>query len=193
MTAEFTINVGTVTMHYRAWGDPESPALILLHGSGSSGMAWQQLGPTLANDWRVYAPDARGHGDTDWPGGYSFEAMADDLAGFVANLALRRPVLVGHSMGGVAAYLCAQRHPDVPSALVLAETPPPMPVNRPLPPRPDSPLPYDWDVRPAIIAELAAPKPQWWDDLAGISVPTLVLGGGPDSPFSQQAMARVAQ
>ncbi|HTF12502.1 MAG TPA: alpha/beta hydrolase, partial [Asanoa sp.] len=48
------------------------------------------------------------------------------------------------------------------------------------------------EIRPAVLGALNAPDPQWWDDLAGIPVPVLVLAGGPESFLPQDAMARMA-
>jgi 3-oxoadipate enol-lactonase len=95
-------------------------------------------------------------------------------------------------MGGVAAYLLAQEHSDRVAALVLEETPPPVPHRRPIPDRPPGPLAYDWAVRPAIVRQVNSPHPDWWDRLSDIAAPTLVVGGGPRSPFDQAAISVMA-
>nr|WP_169313863.1 alpha/beta fold hydrolase [Stackebrandtia nassauensis] len=187
------VRAGDLTVAYRTWGPESAPPLILLHGLTSSGAAWEAVARALASDWRVYAPDARGHGRTDWPGEYSFASMAADVGNFAAALRLRRPVLIGHSMGGIAAYRHARAVGDGLAALVLSETPPPTPIQRPLPPRPDGPQSYDYDARVAVVRQLAEPDPGWWDGLADIAVPTLVIGGGDTSPFDQDLMAAMAE
>lgn len=188
-----TVRVAELSVRYRSWGEADAPPLLLLHGLTSFGAAWEPVARTLASDWRVLAPDARGHGGTDHPGEYSFASMAEDLAGFIAALGLHRPAVVGHSMGGVAAYRYASRPGTALSGLVLTETPPPQPIRRPLPPRPAEPLPYDYAARATVVRELAEPDPGWWDRLAAITAPSLVVGGGPDSPFDQDAMAAMAE
>lgn len=187
-----TVDVGDLTVGYRTWGEGSAPPLVLLHGLTSSSAAWDAVARPLGRRWRVYAPDARGHGDTDRTESYRFAAMAADLGGFLDALDLRRPVVVGHSMGGIAAYRYACSAPDRLAGLVLSETPPPHPIRRPLPPRPDRPLSYDYAAREAVVRQLAEPDPDWWESFDAIPVPSLVIGGGPDSPFDQHLMAEMA-
>jgi 3-oxoadipate enol-lactonase len=186
------IDVGEVRLAYRAAGEPESPPLVLLHGIGSDGSTWDPVVPSLAKNWRMYAPDLRGFGRSDWPGSYSFELMTGDVLGLLDALELEQAVLVGHSMGGVVCYLLAQDHPDRVAALVLEETPPPKPQGRPVPERPDGPLGFDWPVRPAIVGQVNNPNPMWWHRLAEIAAPTLIVAGGPTSPFSQDEIGAMS-
>jgi 3-oxoadipate enol-lactonase len=79
------------------------------------------------------------------------------------------------------------------AALVLEETPPPVPRHRPIPDRPPGPLAYDWAVRPAIVGHVNRPDPAWWERLEALTAPTLVVGGGHASPFDQDAIAAVAR
>jgi 3-oxoadipate enol-lactonase len=174
-------------------GEPDSPPMLLLHGLTSDGSSWDAVVDALAERWRVYVPDLRGHGRSDRPGGYSFPALRDDVHSFLTALDLRDVVLVGHSMGGVAAYLLALDHPELVRALVLEETPPPLRQRRPVPERPAGELTYDWAARLAILGQVNEPDPAWWERLAELSVPTLVVAGGPDSPFPQEQIAAVAE
>jgi 3-oxoadipate enol-lactonase len=186
---------GGVRLAYRLVGDPDSPPMLLLHGLTSDGSSWDAVVDSFAERWRVYVPDLRGHGSSDRPGAYSFELLRDDVAGFLRALDLLGTVVVGHSMGGVAAYLLALDHPELISALVLEETPPPLRQQRPVPERPersDGELPYDWAARIGFLAQVNEPDPTWWERLAELAVPTLVIAGGPDSPFPQEQLAAMA-
>lgn len=187
------VDVGPVKLAYRVSGHVDAPPMVLLHGLTSDGSSWDPVAPAFARDWRVYVPDLRGHGRSDWPGTYSFPLLSADVRGFLDALHLEPATLVGHSMGGVAAYLLAQDHPSRVEALVLEETPPPLPQRRPVPERPDGPLSFDWEVRPAIVGQVNAPDPAWWDRLAAITAPTLVMGGGPQSPFPQTGIEAMAE
>jgi pimeloyl-ACP methyl ester carboxylesterase len=72
----------------------------------------------------VVAVDLRGHGASDEPEQeYSMAVFADDLAWLAGELALEHPVFVGHSMGGVIVFSLAIRHPDLPSAIVMIDSP----------------------------------------------------------------------
>ncbi|MEQ7124360.1 alpha/beta fold hydrolase [Actinopolymorpha sp. B11F2] len=192
MTERRIVDVSALRIAYRVDGGPDTPPMVLLHGLTSDGSSWNSVLPAFSAHWRVYVPDLRGHGETTWPGEYAFGLMKDDLLGFLDRLDLERAVLVGHSMGGVAAYLLAQEHPGRVAALVLEETPPPVPHRRTVPERPPGPLSYDWAVRPAVVGQVNSPDPAWWEQLEAIKSPTLVIGGGPASPFDQDAIAAMA-
>lgn len=185
--------VGGLRLMYRAAGDPDAPPVVLLHALGDDRSGWDRVTRELADTYRVYALDLRGHGRSDWPGTYSFEAMRDDVAGFLDALAIDRAVLVGHSMGAGVAGMVAQQRPHQVAALVLEE-PPPLPPfpPRPVPPRPEGPLSFDWAVVRAITAERNRPDVAWWDHLPAIIAPTLVIGGGPESHLPQQQIAELA-
>jgi 3-oxoadipate enol-lactonase len=102
-------------------------------------------------------------------------------------------VLVGHSLGGLVALLVTLAAPDRVAALVLEETPPPVPLGIPVPTGlPDSAPFYDREIRPFVLATLNAPDPGWWAGLSAIAVPVLVVAGGPDSFLPQDAMAEMA-
>lgn len=86
-----------------AWGDPDGPLVILLHGGGQTRHAWKGTGETLGRaGYHAVALDARGHGDSDWApeGAYGQDLMVRDLVEVLHQLGDRRPVLVGASMGG---------------------------------------------------------------------------------------------
>ncbi len=97
--------------HYISWGEEQNelPGALLLHGITSSAQSWVRVGPALANHYRVYALDMRGHGDSIKPsqGAYSLHHTADDAAAFIDILGLERPLLIGHSWGGATAIVLA--------------------------------------------------------------------------------------
>src|SRR5215469_17717010 len=97
--------------HYLSWGieHRELPGAILLHGVTSSALSWVRVAPALADRYRVFALDMRGHGDSIKPskGAYSLRHTADDAAAFMDILGLERPMLMGHSWGGATAMVLA--------------------------------------------------------------------------------------
>lgn len=176
----------------RTHGPLDAEPMVLLHGLTSDHSSFDGVVDALAQRWRVYVPDQRGHGETGPADAYGFELLAADLDEFLEAHGLSTPVLVGHSMGAIAAYLHAARRPDRTGPLVLVEPPPPFPQRRPLPERPDGALGYDWGIRVALLGQVNAPDPSWFGELAEIRVPALVLGGGPTSPFPQDQLRAMA-
>ncbi len=95
------------------WGQPDQPAVWLLHGWMDVGATFQflidALPPALFEAHVWYAPDWRGFGDSGWAGrSYWFPDYLADLDGLLSALTPDAPVsLVGHSMGGIVAMLYA--------------------------------------------------------------------------------------
>jgi 3-oxoadipate enol-lactonase len=187
---EVTVDGVRLACHVR--GPADAPALVLLHGLGGQASTWDTVAAELARSYRVLAIDLRGHGDSDWPGVYSFELMRDDVLGVLDQLGLDRINLLGHSMGGTVAYLIAEQEPGRIGKLILEDTPPPFPMGRPPRERPDGPLPFDWAVVPAITAQLNEPDPAWWDRITDITAPALVIAGGPANHVPQDKVAEAA-
>lgn len=183
---------GGVRLAYEVSGDPQAPPMVLLHALGGRGTGWAPVTSEFAGCFHVFAPDLRGHGDSDWPGTYSFQLMCDDVLALLDQLGLDKVTLVGHSMGGVVAYLLAMQRPDRVGQLIVEDAPPPFSRERSTPERPADVLDFDWAVVPAIIGEVNEGDPAAWDGLGAITAPTLLIGGGPDSHIPQDKLAAVA-
>ncbi|MEV5650616.1 alpha/beta hydrolase [Nocardia sp. NPDC052254] len=118
-----------VTLVADRWGaraDGAPATVVLLHGGGQTRHSWRRTGIRLAdNGWHALAVDARGHGDSDWAhdGDYAITAHARDVVALVATLP-GPVVLVGASMGGLAALLAQGDHPELARALVLVDITP---------------------------------------------------------------------
>jgi pimeloyl-ACP methyl ester carboxylesterase len=88
-------------------GDPEDWPVLFLHGGGQTRHAWGQTAEIVADQgWRTITMDLRGHGDSDWApnADYSFTAHCADCLSVIDQLG-KPPVLVGASLGGIAAML----------------------------------------------------------------------------------------
>ncbi|MBN8996018.1 MAG: alpha/beta hydrolase [Rhizobiales bacterium] len=71
----------------------------------------------------VVAPDLRGHGASDAPdGAYSMQVFSDDLLWLAGELCLERPIVIGHSMGGIVAFDLAVRHPETVAAIAMIDS-----------------------------------------------------------------------
>lgn len=107
-----------------ARGPKRAPTLVLLHGLGATAaLNWDACIPTFARDFRVLAPDHRGHGRGIRCGGrFRLEDCADDVAALIRQ-ECDGPVLVaGYSMGGPITQLLCRDHPELVSGMVLCAT-----------------------------------------------------------------------
>jgi pimeloyl-ACP methyl ester carboxylesterase len=113
-----------LTYNVEEWDGPGDTTFVLVHGFTDLGFGWCEVAPRLAPHGHVIAPDLRGHGDSDWigPGGYyHFMDYVADLDDVIRQLARKRVVLVGHSMGGSVASYYAGTRPERVAALALLE------------------------------------------------------------------------
>ncbi|MET7288946.1 alpha/beta fold hydrolase [Streptomyces sp. NPDC005573] len=193
-----TVKTNGITLACRTWGPPDAPPVLLLHCRGADGADWTTVARRLAappHPRRVYAPDLRGHGRSDWPGDYALETMCEDVRALLDALGADGADVVGHSLGGIVACLLAQRHPGVVRRLVLEDVPLPVPLDPPRAPaeRPEGELPFDWAMIRATDGQRNAPDPMWLDHMGRITMPTLVIAGGHTSPIPQDEVAHLAE
>lgn len=192
-TTQF-VPVNGISLAFDSYGNSSAAPVVLMHGLGGSRTSWAGIAESLASQYSVYVLDMRGHGESDWPGSYSFELMAADIVEFLDAMDLDDVSLIGHSMGGAATLLAVQQNPQRMGRLVLEDTPllrPDRAGTRPRT-RPDGPLPFDWLVVEAIVDQLNHPDPSWWDGLPLINTPGLFIGGGPESTVDQGLLAETA-
>jgi 3-oxoadipate enol-lactonase len=101
----------------------EAPPVVLLHGIATTGgLMWFATMSQLGEEFRVLAPDVRGHGRSSCDGRFRLADAADDVVGLLDGLDLDQAVVFGYSLGGTIAQLVAKRHPDRVRGLVLSAT-----------------------------------------------------------------------
>jgi 2-hydroxy-6-oxonona-2,4-dienedioate hydrolase len=115
---------------WHAWGQPQQPAVVLLHGGSGSWTHWvRNIAPLACAGWRVLVPDLPGFGDSDLPAGCTdVDALPAHLHAGLQQLqnagVCTGPVsLVGFSFGGMAGALWLADHPQDGRALVLVGAP----------------------------------------------------------------------
>ncbi len=108
-------------LHVRDTGPRDAPAVILLHGFGSSLHTWDDWASALETKFRVVRYDQPGFGLTgaDPSGSYTDQRSMDVLAGLMDTLGIAKADIVGHSMGGRIAWRFAADYPDRVAKLVL--------------------------------------------------------------------------
>ncbi len=113
-----TTSVNGLSIHYDVVG--AGPDVIFIHGWASSAKMWAGLLPQMSADYRCWSLDLPGFGDSDKPAPswYSIPNYTLLVADFARQNDIGRLRLVGHSMGGLIALDCAQRHPELVERLV---------------------------------------------------------------------------
>lgn len=106
-----------VALSVRDLGGSGAPVL-LLHGAGNTLADMVPLATHLAADHRVVAMDLRNHGHSG-DGRWEWDEVLGDVHAVISQLELVRPVVVGHSLGGMLAALYADRYADVAAAVNL--------------------------------------------------------------------------
>lgn len=100
----------------RSAGDPEAPMLLFVHGFSLDMTTWREQWVDLSVDHRCVLMDHRGHGASEQPsnGDLSVRSMGRDIAAVLDEVAPgRRVVIVGHSMGAIAALAMGEVRPDL--------------------------------------------------------------------------------
>ncbi len=150
------VELHSLRFHYRASGDQSTPEVVLLHGIMGHSREWDSLVEILAPTVRVLALDLRGHGETDWASEYTARGLAADVAAFIEKVGVAPVHIVGHSMGAMAAAICAAQRPELVDRLVLIDI------------GPDS-LSSEWALTqlPAMLASFGHASYAQFDDAIG--------------------------
>ena len=113
---------GDATINVRFGG--QGPAVVLIHGFGTTGDMWAPMAANLAKDHTVVVPDLRGMGLSSHPDdGYDKWTQAGDIRAILDELGIDRADIVGHDIGTMVAYAYAARYPDKTTRLVIIDSP----------------------------------------------------------------------
>jgi pimeloyl-ACP methyl ester carboxylesterase len=118
------IETNGTTIHTRVGG--QGPAVVLLHGFGTTGDMWIPLASVLVADHTVIVPDLRGLGLSSKPSaGYDKKTQSRDVAGVMDALGVFRADFVTHDIGNMVGYAFAAASPERVTRFV--------PIDAPLP------------------------------------------------------------
>lgn len=108
-------------VRYRVDGPDDAPTLIMLHGFTDSLHGWDRLAAALDNEFHIIRPDLPGHGlsGANSSGDYSNDALVKFVGAFIDETTESPPILIGNSLGGLAAWRLAADDPDAIVGLVL--------------------------------------------------------------------------
>ncbi|MFF3371918.1 alpha/beta fold hydrolase [Streptomyces sp. NPDC002680] len=191
--SDHTIELSKMNFHYREAGDRDAPPVVLLHGLMYDARDWDEIADFLAGHYRVLALTQRGHGESAWPGEYSFELGCGDLEAFTDALSVDRFTLIGHSMGARVGCVFAEKWPERIERMVWEDT---APIDVDFP-EGSGEVPggvsIDFVAATSLVQQIHNPDPSWWNDLSKITAPTLVIGGGSTSYTPQEGLAEAAR
>jgi pimeloyl-ACP methyl ester carboxylesterase len=154
-----------VNLRYLDTGEGD-PALVFIHGWSCNQSMWGDQIEAFAPTHRIIAVDLRGHGESDKPDqDYAIGGFADDMAWLIREIGLDRPVIIGHSMGGVTTLNLLRKHPDIARAAVFVDA---------------GIMPFPAEVRPLLDQTIEALKTPAYREVASNAVKQFLFR--PESP-----------
>ncbi len=110
-------------LHYVDWGNEGAPPMLLVHGGRDHCRNWDWVAEALRDDYHIIAPDLRGHGDSQWMigGSYNHVDYVYDIAQLLHQTKMTPVTIVSHSLGGSIALMYAGLYPDTVTKLVSIE------------------------------------------------------------------------
>ena len=111
-------------VHYAEQGNREGEAIVFLHAYVDSWFSYSRMLPLLSPSYHAFAPDQRGHGDSDKPQCcYTADDYAADVDAFMEAVGIEKATLAGDSSGGLIAQRVALDYPHRVCRLVLIGSP----------------------------------------------------------------------
>lgn len=114
---EGEVKVDGVKMHY-ATGGKGSP-IVLVHGWTNNWKGYVPMMEHLRKKYEIFAVDLPGFGDSDRLESYTLPSQADYLNKFISKMGIKKPVVIGHSMGAYVVSTFYKRHPKVAGQIIL--------------------------------------------------------------------------
>jgi pimeloyl-ACP methyl ester carboxylesterase len=109
-------------LFFREAGDPDAPAVVLLHGFPTSSHMFRDLVPALADRYHVIAPDHLGFGLSDAPPveefGYTFDALTELTEGLLGELGVGRYAIYVQDYGAPIGWRLALHNPSAITAII---------------------------------------------------------------------------
>ena len=120
-------------LHYVDWGNQSAPTLLLVHGGRDHCRNWDWVAEALRDRYHIIAPDLRGHGDSQWMVGGSYNQIdyVYDIAQLLRQTQKGPVTIIGYSLGGSISLLYTGLYPESVCKLVAIEGmgPPPQMIK----------------------------------------------------------------
>ena len=115
------VQVSGAKIHFMEWGSSDNPSVIMLHGNHAHAHWLQFIGGLLAKKYHFVVMSFSGMGESEWRSQYDKDTFVEDVWGVVKETNLIKPVVVGHSFGGMVSLTTAEKYGDQMSGLVLVD------------------------------------------------------------------------
>src|SRR5271154_3047133 len=112
-------------LHFLEWNPRAKRCIVFLHGNSANAWWWEWVALAMPAEFRLLAIDQRGHGDSEWvkPPAYQPHDYAQDLVRFIEEvIPEQKPVVVGHSMGGLGTLALATARPELVRGAVVVDS-----------------------------------------------------------------------
>ena len=134
-----TVKIKGSKISYNCWGEKNKPGLIFVHGGMAHADWWNFITPYFLKTHRVIAMNLGGMGDSEWRKEYSTETWGLEIEGVCKKEKLKKPIIIGHSLGGMCGVYAASIMKKSLYGLVIVDT-------AILPPS-DKPPKFDFKIR----------------------------------------------
>ncbi|MEM1230969.1 MAG: alpha/beta hydrolase [Pseudomonadota bacterium] len=110
-------------LHYVDWGNRDAPPMLLVHGGRDHCRNWDWVAEQFRDDYHIIAPDLRGHGDSQWMIGGSYNQIdyVYDIAQLLHQTRMTPVTIISHSLGGSISVTYTGLYPDTVRKLVAIE------------------------------------------------------------------------
>ncbi len=110
-------------LHSKKYGD-KGQDLIVIHGLFGMSDNWSTLGRKFSKHFKVHLIDLRNHGRSPHSTEFNYEVMCEDLIEYIEDYNLKKPLVIGHSLGGKVAMKLAFTHAEILEKLLIADISP---------------------------------------------------------------------
>ena len=110
-------------LHYVDWGNKDAPPMLLVHGGRDHCRNWDWVAARFRDDYHIIAPDLRGHGDSQWMKGGSYNQVdyVYDITQLLFQTKMTPVTIISHSLGGSVSLTYAGLYPETVTRLVAIE------------------------------------------------------------------------
>ena len=100
------------------------PVLVFIHGLFGDMNNLGVIARAFSDDYSILRVDLRNHGASFHSEEMNYDLMAEDVFQVIQSLGIREVILIGHSMGGKTAMVCAANYPELVKCLVVIDIAP---------------------------------------------------------------------